>query len=53
MEKEKRWLKFIISGKAEDYLSYVNSKKDTDEAVSGYSLFNRGAGDSAEQHRRQ
>lgn len=53
MEKEKRWLKFIISGKAEDYLSYVNAKNGMDKAVGEYSLFDGGAGDSAEQHRRQ
>lgn len=52
MEKEKRWLKFIISGKAEDYISYVNAKNGTDRAVSEYSLFDRGSGDSAEQYRR-
>lgn len=50
LEKEKSWLKFIISGKPEDYIKYVNAKKEFDEAVNHNSLFDRRIGDKREQH---
>ena len=51
MEKEKLWLKFILTGKAEDYLSYTDAKESTDRAVNGNSHFNRGSGYRSEQYR--
>lgn len=51
MEKDKLWLKFIISGKAEDYLDYINAKNAFDKAVNEYSLFDGGTGDSTKQYR--
>ena len=51
MEPEKYWLKFILSGKAEDYLKYSDAKKEKDEAVDKYPFFNRGTGNSTEQYR--
>ena len=51
METEKYWLKFILSGKPEDYLKYIGSKAESKKAVDGYSLFDRGPGDSQEQYR--
>lgn len=50
MDRNKLWLKFILTGKAEDYLKYINARSEIEEAVDRDSHFNRGAGDSAEQH---
>lgn len=51
MEPQKYWLKFIISGKPQDYLNYIDSIKKNGEAVNGNSLFNRRIGDKGEQYR--
>lgn len=51
MESEKYWLKFILSGKPEDYLKYIGSKTDSNKAVDDYSLFDRGTGDCQKQYR--
>ena len=32
MEKEKLWLKFIISGKAEDYIKYSDKKREEEKS---------------------
>lgn len=51
MDKEKYWLKFIITGKPEDYLKYTSAKLLENKAVGEYSLFNGGAGNRPEQYR--
>jgi len=43
MDIDKSWLKFIISGKASDYLNYVNTVKGNE--ISGrerYTVLDRG-----------
>ncbi|MBR5923336.1 MAG: hypothetical protein IKZ59_06030 [Clostridia bacterium] len=40
MQTEKLWLKFIISGKPEVYLDYVNQRNLEYKAVDENSLFN-------------
>ena len=49
MEKDKCWLKFIISGKAEDYLKYSNAK-NTEDVIEN-TLHNSRSGNRAEQYR--
>ncbi len=45
MEKEKSWLKFLTSGKVEDYLTYVNSCKGSEILGTGNNPFHdRGVG---------
>lgn len=51
MNEEKLWLKFIISGKAQDYLRYIDAKSQTQKGVDCYSLFNRCVSDKGEHHR--
>ena len=52
MDREKLWLRFVITGKAEDYIAYKNSNKSTDESgVEDYSFYNRRTGDRSEQRR--
>ncbi len=52
MEKEKFWLKFIISGKAEDYINYSNKKREEEICeVDNYSLYNGCTGDRSKQYR--
>ena len=50
LEKEKYWLKFILSGKPEDYIMYSNAK-DTDRTVNKYPLYDRCVSDWSEQYR--
>ena len=47
MESNKKWLKFIVSGKAADYVSYINSiKSDGDNKRSDVrAAFDGRAGD--------
>ena len=52
MQKEKLWLKFIISGKPEDYINYANANKTYDESkVNGNSLFDGRIGDKGKEYR--
>ena len=52
MEKEKYWLKFILSGKAEDYIKYSNAKRaESETVVGGYSLLDRRIGDRSKEYR--
>ena len=50
MDKEKYWLKFILSGKPEDYIKYSQVKLQ-DKAVEDYSFFDRRISNSPEQYR--
>ena len=51
MQIEKYWLKFILTGKAEDYLRYKNAKNTKDKAVDDNSLFNGCTGDKGNEYR--
>ncbi len=52
MDKEKYWLKFIISGKPEDYIKFSAAKKAQAESkVSCNSLYDGRPGNRAEQYR--
>lgn len=51
LEKEKYWLKFILSGKAEDYIKYSNAKRaEFETAVSDYSPDDRRIGDWSKEY---
>ncbi len=45
MDREKSWLRFIISGKADDYLNYVNCCKGSETVGRGDNpIYDRGVG---------
>lgn len=52
LDAQKYWLKFIMSGKAEDYLKYVDAVKGrTERTAEEDSLFNGRTGDKGKQYR--
>ena len=54
MEKEKFWLKFILSGKAEDYIKYSNAKdreEKKETAVSDHSVYDGRISDRSNRYR--
>ena len=51
MEKNKYWLKFVLYGKAEDYLKYSAEKSLKEKKVDDYSFYDRCAGDKSQQYR--
>ncbi|MBO4693638.1 MAG: hypothetical protein J5659_04540 [Clostridia bacterium] len=51
MEKEKYWLKFVLSGKPEDYIKYSSLKTQEENGVKNYSFYDGRVGDRPEQHR--
>ena len=51
MLEEKCWLKFILTGKAQDYLRYVEAKNQKFKEVDCYSLFNGCAGNKGNKYR--
>lgn len=51
MNKEKYWFKFILSGKAEDYIRFSNARIEEESRVDGNSFYNRCTGDRAEEYR--
>ncbi len=50
MDKEKYWFKFILSGKAEDYIRFSNARIE-ESKVEDNSVHNRCIGDRADKYR--
>ena len=50
MEKEKLWFKFILSGRAEDYIEYSNARIEEESKVNGNSIHNRCVGDRSKEY---
>lgn len=52
MDLEKSWEKFYKSGKVEDYLAFVNTRKEN-ELINGTTnpFYNRGLGYQGDEHR--
>ncbi|MBO4433715.1 MAG: hypothetical protein J5852_09310 [Clostridia bacterium] len=52
MNTEKYWFKFILSGKAEDYIKYTDAKRaESERTATEDSLFNGRIGDQGKQYR--
>ncbi|MBR5923062.1 MAG: hypothetical protein IKZ59_04630 [Clostridia bacterium] len=52
LDENKYWLKFIITGKAEEYLNYRNAKKAREESeATDNSFFDGRIGDKGKQYR--
>ncbi len=54
METEKSWEKFLQSGSINDYLTFVNSRKEN-EIIEGIrdAFYNRGIGDKGNERGRE
>lgn len=53
MDSNKKWLKFIITGRADDYVSFCDSKRqDKFYGSDNSAIFNQCSSDRGNEHRR-